>query len=95
MSVRHVSPTVAIRDGHHACARCGQDLGPAAGTWKDYARRRELPLPEAGGPAFDTGVPGIVLRQFACPRCAVLLDTETARPDDAPLVDRLEISGSD
>jgi acetone carboxylase gamma subunit len=89
MSGRHVSPTVDLVDGRHACARCGQDLGPATDPWKDHTRGRELSLPEAGGPAFNTGSSGVVLRQFACPGCAVLLDTETARPEDSALVDRL------
>jgi acetone carboxylase gamma subunit len=89
MSGRAVSPTVAARDGRLRCAACGHDLGPASGAWKERAARRERPLAEAGGPAWDTGFPGVVLREFACPGCARLLDTETARPEDPPLLDRL------
>ncbi len=89
MSARAVSPTVAVTEGRFACAACGHGLGPEGGAWKDRAARREVPLAEAGGPAFDTGFPGVVLRQFACPGCARLLDTETARPEEPPLLDRL------
>lgn len=74
-----------------SCRACGAGLGPAAGVWKDWALRRETPLDQIGSPAFDTGAPGVVLRQFFCPGCGTLLDTETARPGDPVLVDRLRI----
>lgn len=74
-----------------ACRACGAGLGLASAVWKERARRRETPLAEVGIPAFDTGAPGVVLRQFFCPGCGALLDTETARPADPVLVDRLRI----
>lgn len=91
--IGHLSPTVAVRrDGSDtvtACAACGQTLGPASAPWKHHAVRRETPLSAAGGPAWDTGHEGVVLRQFFCPSCAALLDTETATKSDAVLIDRL------
>ncbi len=72
-----------------ACAQCGQSLGAASQAWKTQAACREVPLAEAGGPAFDTGFEGVVLRHFYCPGCAALLDTETATPQDPVLIDRL------
>jgi acetone carboxylase gamma subunit len=86
---RRVSPGVAIEAARHVCAACGHDLGPEGAAWKDHARRREVPLAAAGGPAYDTGDDAVVLRHFCCPGCAVLLDTETAMQGDPPLVDRL------
>jgi acetone carboxylase gamma subunit len=74
-----------------ACRACAARLGPASGIWKDHAIRRETPLDRVGIAAFDTGAPGVVLRQFFCPGCGALLDTETARPSDPVLVDRLKI----
>jgi len=91
--IGHLSPCVALlRDGAEtvaACAACGHGLGPAAGAWKDHAVRRETGLAAAGGPAYDTGYEGVVLRQFYCPGCATLLDTETATERDPVLIDRL------
>lgn len=89
----NLSPTVAIRQEGGgrvaACSACGQTLGPAAEPWKDHAVRRETPLAAAGGPAWETGYDGVLLRQFFCPSCAALLDTETATEGDPVLVDRL------
>lgn len=84
---RFILPTVTTDGTTCACAACGHALGPA--PWKAKAIRRDLPLAEAGGPAYDTGHPGVLLRQFICPGCATLLDTETATAGDAALDDRL------
>jgi acetone carboxylase gamma subunit len=91
--IGYLSPTVALqRDGtgtFTACAACGHALGPAAEAWKDHTVRRETPLAAAGGQAYDTGHEGVLLRQFFCPSCAALLDTETATERDPALIDRL------
>jgi len=84
-----ISPGIGTgSDGRAVCTACGHDLGPAAGPWKDHAGVREVPLAQAGGEAYDTGEDAVVLRQFHCPGCAVLLDTETAMRGDPALVDR-------
>lgn len=91
--IGHLSPTVVLRrEGSGsvtACAACSHALGPAAEPWKSHAVRRDTPLAAAGGPAYDTGHEGVLLRQFFCPSCAMLLDTETATEHDPVLIDRL------
>ena len=86
---RNILPTVVTDGVLCRCAACGQALGAATEPWKAGALRREVPLAQAGGAAFDTGYAGVVLRQFICPGCATLLDTETATAGDAALDDRL------
>ena len=86
---RNILPTVTTDGVICACAACGHGLGAATGPWKASVLRRDLPLAQAGGAAYDTGYPGVVLRQFICPGCATLLDTETATADDEALDDRL------
>lgn len=88
---RFILPTVATDGITCACASCAHALGPATGAWKAFAIRRDLPLAQAGGGAYDTGFPGVVLRQFICPGCATLLDTETATAQDPALDDRLTL----
>ena len=84
-----VLPSVKVAEnGASACATCGHSLAPAGDAWKSGARCVELTLEAIGAP-FDTGQGGVVLRQFVCPTCATLLDTETATARDAPLDDRL------
>jgi acetone carboxylase gamma subunit len=90
---RAISPSVAVRgDGagaRNCCTACGGDLGPAEDAWKSHALQRDIPLHVAGGAAYDTGETGVFLRQFCCPACATLLDTETAMAGDPCLADRL------
>lgn len=93
MKISYLSPAIMIRQDVDvtvsACVACAATLGPAADPWKDHAVRREVPLAAAGGAAWDTGHEGVLLRQFFCPSCATLLDTETATERDPVLVDRL------
>jgi len=84
-----ISASVAVTDGQAVCTACGQVLGSATEPWKAHAHRREIPLAQAGGPAYDTGHEGVVLRHFYCPGCAALLDTETAMAGDPVLDDIL------
>lgn len=86
---RFILPTVATDGITCTCVTCNHALGPATGIWKTFAIRRDLPLAGAGGGAYDTGFPGVLLRQFICPGCATLLDTETATAQDPVLDDRL------
>jgi len=87
-----ILPGVAVTaEGDTACAACGHGLGAPGAGWKSGAARREVPLARAGGPAYDTGAEGVVIRQFSCPGCGELLDTETARPEDPALEDQLGI----
>jgi acetone carboxylase gamma subunit len=88
---RFILPTVATDGVICTCAACGHVLAKATDAWKAGALRRDLPLAVAGGPAYDTGFAGVLLRQFICPGCAALLDTETATAQDAALDDRLRL----
>jgi N-methylhydantoinase B len=79
-----------------ACGECDTVLAGGDGNWKDGARRRELPIQEGNALIPDPGrlVDGeIVLRQFACPSCLTLLDSEVCRSTDPPLWD-IRIGGN-
>jgi hypothetical protein len=79
-----------------ACGECDTVLSGADGNWKDGARRHELPIQEGNALIPDPGrlVDGeIVLRQFACPSCLTLLDSEVCRSADPPLWD-IRIGGN-
>ncbi len=83
---RRISETLIIEDGHVCCASCGHRLVATGQTWKPHARLRAVPLkslPGAGMGLEDR----VVIRQFSCPGCAALLDSETALPEDPFLVD--------
>lgn len=60
--------------------RCGQLLGATGENFKTHAVIKETPLREAGPHVdpYDLGKGKFVFRQFLCPNCAVLLETEVA-----------------
>jgi N-methylhydantoinase B len=72
---------VEIVDGASRCRRCGHVLGPAERNFKLGSLVRELPLTEANphvrDPSIYTDEP-VAFRQFLCPGCATLLETEIA-----------------
>ncbi len=94
---RLLSQRVEVRDGQRGstahCRDCGHDLGPAARPWKRAAALRERPLRETA--AVYTTDENLLLREFACPGCGGLLDTEIALPGDPFLDDTLASPKSD
>lgn len=69
------------------CAACNHDLAAADASWKQQAVLHEQAANDLPGP-YRTGR-GLLLRQFACPGCGALLDTELALPGEPFLEDRL------
>lgn len=60
--------------------RCGHYIAPINKNYKDFVIKRELAL-SAAGPQVNTfhiGGDKFVFRQFCCPECGTLLDTEIA-----------------
>lgn len=72
------------------CAACSTALSRSDQNWKSGARLQAVPVDQLGGP-YGTGR-DLQLRQFICPSCGVLLDTELAFPDDPWLDDRLFVA---
>ena len=72
-----------------ACVACDKVLAPAGTSWKKSAALTEQPANKLPGP-YHTGR-GLLLRQFCCPHCGALLDTELALPGEPFLEDRLFI----
>jgi N-methylhydantoinase B len=63
------------------CRRCGHDLGPASDNYKRHALRRDRELGELAGRAMPDGSPYLaVLREYACPGCATLLQVDVWCP---------------
>ena len=65
-------------------------------NYKDAVIQRRLPISAAGSMMNDPGLyidAGIELRQFVCPGCGTLLETEVACESDSVLRD-IELSPS-
>jgi N-methylhydantoinase B len=78
-------------DGHSyaVCERCESIVGRADEHWKTDTAVVERPVSAVG---TRTHAPDpYCLREFCCPDCAVVLDTEVAKSTDDPLVGRLSL----
>src|SRR5439155_22467955 len=80
-ATRALSLTVAVVREAACCTRCRRRLARAPGSWKRGAAVAETPLGPAAAKFFVAPVarrrsPRVVLREFFCPTCATLLETE-------------------
>ncbi len=86
---RLVSQRLELRqrdDGDAVCCRgCGAAIAPVGEAWKPNAVLRERKLRDLA-PVYTTN-DDLMLREFACPGCGALLDTEVALPGDPFLND--------
>jgi acetone carboxylase gamma subunit len=81
-----ISMTLERRDGRVCCASCKVPIAVATDSWKARAALNEVPV--ARLPGAGLGVDrNVVIRQFSCPSCGALLDSETALPGDPFLED--------
>ena len=89
---RRFSRTLVVNDGssgeHVCCRSCDHPLAANGTPWKTGAKLVESPVTGLGGDRWFAG-DNVVLRQFVCPNCGALLDTETALPEDPFLNDVL------
>ena len=89
MTIR-VSETLEIREKgaakHICCRSCGHALVPAGKPWKPHAKLMALPIKKVPGSSSAVDAQ-VVFRQFSCPQCGSLLDSETALPEDPFLED--------
>jgi N-methylhydantoinase B len=69
------------------CDQCSECVGRADKDWKQSAAVSERSLSSVG--QGTSGTAEYCLREFYCPGCGALLDTEVARRDDPSLVSRL------
>lgn len=76
--------------GHWHCARCAHPLGAANSNYKLAARLDQLPIAKANPHiqhAYLRVDAALVWRRYHCPNCSLILDTDIALADDAPLWD--------
>ena len=81
---------LAVRGGRYACAKCAADLGSIEDNYKLSCIQRDLPI-EASNPIVGDPKrfidPQVQFRQFACPGCGLLIESEIAVADEPVLRD--------
>lgn len=83
---------IARHDGQavFVCNRCEKELGPAEEDYKRHCLYRERPVQEIGrlfGDPRRFVDDDIVFREFLCPNCGGLFDTEINRVTEPPVHD--------
>ncbi len=81
-----ISMTLVRLDGRICCASCKAPIAAATDSWKARAALNEMPVARLPGAGLGVD-PDVVIRQFSCPSCGALLDSETALPGDPFLED--------
>jgi N-methylhydantoinase B len=83
--ILEVHPTLHVVEAPEGerfrCVRCACDLGPRTGNYKTYALRRDRDMQALSGRALPSGEAYIgVIREYACPGCATLLQVDVFCP---------------
>jgi len=90
---RLLSQSLEIENGEREamvrCRGCRHRLCVAREAWKAHAALQERPLKQIA--AIYTTAQQLMLREFCCPSCGALLDTEIALPDDPFLEDMIDL----
>lgn len=80
------SRTLIQINGTICCADCEFEICKNNQLWKDFAAISVVKVKNIPGSTSSTHGE-VEIRRFSCPKCAALLDTETALPDDPYLYD--------
>lgn len=69
--------------------RCSYVISPAIENYKNHVLWNDFPLSKAGPyiNPYKIGQDRFVFREFYCPKCLTLLDTEVALKGEQPLWD--------
>ncbi|PCI34228.1 MAG: hypothetical protein COB54_00060 [Alphaproteobacteria bacterium] len=95
--ILEVTQNINVRQGdagkHYCCSRCSADLGAISGNYKEACISENLPLsvsnPLIGDPdRFVDADP--LFRQFICPGCGFIVETEICLRDD-PFLDDIRL----
>jgi len=81
----------------YVCDRCGAEVGSAKDNYKHHCPYRERPVEEVGrlfGDPRRFVDDEIVFREFLCPSCGGLFDTEINRRSEPPVHDiQIRVAG--
>lgn len=74
----------------YVCRNCGTEVGPVAENYKKFCLYRERSVEQIGRLFGDPRRfidDDVVLREFLCPGCHILFDSEVSRRTEAPVKD--------
>jgi acetone carboxylase gamma subunit len=80
------SMTLERHDNRICCRSCQAPIATVTESWKTRAALSEVAVAQLPGAGLGVDR-DVVIRQFSCPSCGALLDSETALPGDPFLED--------
>lgn len=86
----NILENLSEHDGRYRCDGCGMDIGPIEDNYKIHVNYRSRPVQELGDLFVDPRKfvdDDIVVRDFLCPECGVLFDSEINRLTEPPVWD--------
>jgi acetone carboxylase gamma subunit len=86
MTRHRISETLTTDKERIFCRDCDSGFAVAGAAWKPAASLRTTPLSKVSGMGENVSKTA-VMREFFCPDCGFLLDTEVALPEDPFLND--------
>ena len=72
----------------YKCLKCGHVLGPARENYKNFAKKRTVPIwkNEPGYLAsFSKQSDRFVMREYYCPGCAIMFEVDMVHKDEPPI----------
>lgn len=81
---------LSVENGRYVCDRCRADVGSIDRNYKVGAHYRSRPVQQISELFVDPRQfvdDDIVIREFLCPHCGVLFDSEINRADSPPVWD--------
>lgn len=86
----NILENLSVMDGRYRCDNCKSDIGPIEDNYKVHVNYRPRSVQEIGELFVDPRIfvdDDIVIREFICPRCGVLFDSEINRASEPPVWD--------
>lgn len=89
MTISYSSTIIIEKDKDLTCRQCKTVICKENEDWKDKAILDEQKLADIGGEEYAGTSDNVMLRQFYCPGCGSLLDTEIALKGEPFLKDKI------
>jgi N-methylhydantoinase B len=86
----NILENLSVVEGRYRCDGCGKDIGSVEENYKVHVNYRSKPVQELGDLFVDPRKfvdDDIVIREFVCPGCGVLFDSEISRLSEPPTWD--------
>jgi acetone carboxylase gamma subunit len=77
----------------YECLKCGGILGSAKEDYKDFAKKRTVPISKAQPEhlaSYATQSDNFVMREYYCPKCAVMFEVDMVAKNE-PQIHSIEL----